>query len=137
MAEKYEATLQEWLAKCDGDWECLARALFHDHPGVVAAREKEKRDLVALFGFGKPHRIRGKDLTAITGMLTRLAAIEVGRKGQRIYSSRKAALTGLSLTRRERDKWEKVLSIFSARQRRRRAEKPASCLEFDFDVDTD
>jgi hypothetical protein len=131
MTDKYEATLQDWLAKCDGDWECLARALFHDHHSVVVAREKEKKELVTLFGFGKPHRIRGKDLTEIMTMLARLATYT--REG----NSRKTTIGRLQLTKKEKEEWEKVLSEFNAQQKRRRALKPASCLVFDCDTDTE
>lgn len=127
MAEidRLERATQNLLAKCGGDWELLARMLLHTHPIVVAARADEKKRLRKLFGFtGKSGLIRGKNLTEILEMLDQLSRL----KRQR--DTRKAIIARLSLPRKEKEEWEKILSEFIARQKRRRDAKPLSSLLF-------
>lgn len=134
MAEidRLERATQNLLAKCGGDWELLARMLLHTHTIVVAARADEKKRLRRLYGFtGKDGLIRGKSLTEILAMLAQLDHFK------RQQDTRKATIARLSLSRKEKEEWEKVLAKFNARQKRRVGRKPLSALMFNFDPDTE
>lgn len=119
MTNDYEVRLQDWLARCGGDWECLARVLFFDHPIITAVREAKEKQIKRSFRIGRKDRyIRSKSWNEVAVMISRLRAAEVGTLGQRRFSSRKAALReGLKLKGAALHEWEKILAIHFAREK--------------------